>query len=68
MDHLCHFCRVFVMLHARLFVDALWSPAGNGPTSCLSFVMSYCEVVTSIGILGQVWLIEQQDNILQQKC
>ena len=30
----------------RLFIDALWSPAGKGLTSCLSFVMSNCEVVT----------------------
>ena len=34
-------------LHARLFIDALWSPAGKGLTSFgLSFVMSTCEVVT----------------------
>ena len=32
---------------ARLFIDALWSPAGKGLTSLLlSFVMSNCEVVT----------------------
>ena len=31
---------------ARLFIDAFWSPAGNGLTSWLSFVMSYCELVT----------------------
>ena len=31
---------------ARLFIDALWSPAGKGLTSWLSFVMSVCEVVT----------------------
>ena len=31
---------------ARLFIDALWSPAGKGLTSWLSFVMSDCEVVT----------------------
>ena len=30
----------------RLFIDASWSPAGNGLTSWLSFVMSNCEVVT----------------------
>ena len=30
----------------RLFIDALWSPAGKGLTSWLSFVMSNCEVVT----------------------
>ena len=39
MDHLCYFFLVllFVMLHARLFVDALWSPAGKGLTSWLSY-------------------------------
>ena len=33
-------------LCARLFVSALWSPAGKGLTSWLSFVVSYCEFVT----------------------
>ena len=33
-------------VHARLFVDALWSPAGKGLTSWLSFAMSNCDVVT----------------------
>ena len=32
--------------HAHLFADALWSPAGKGLTSWLSFVMSNCDVVT----------------------
>ena len=32
--------------HARLFVDALWSPAGKGLTAWFSFVMSDCDVVT----------------------
>ena len=32
--------------HARLFVDALWAPAGKGLTSWLSFVMSDSDVVT----------------------
>ena len=31
---------------ARLFIDALQSPAGKGLTSWLSFMMSNCEVVT----------------------
>ena len=31
---------------ARLFIDALLSPAGKGETSWLSFVMSNCEVAT----------------------
>ena len=33
-------------LHARLFIDALCSPAGKGLTFWLSFVMSTCKVVT----------------------
>ena len=37
---------------ARLSIDALWSPAGKGLTSWLSFVMSNCHF--PIGILGQV--------------
>ena len=32
---------------ARLFIDALWSPAGKGLTPWLSFVTSYCEVSLS---------------------
>ena len=47
MDHLCYFCLVFLCFHARLFIDALWSPAGKGLTSWISFVMSSCDVVTS---------------------
>ena len=38
---LCLLC-----LCARLFICALWSPAGKGLTSWLSFVVSYCEFVT----------------------
>ena len=34
------FCLVFVMFCARLFICALWSPAGKGLTSWLSFVVS----------------------------
>ena len=36
------FCYSFV----RLFINALWSPAGKGLSSWPSFVMSNCEVVT----------------------
>ena len=40
----------------RLFIDALWSPAGKGLTSWPSFVKSNnCYV--PIGILGQVRLV-----------
>ena len=34
------FCFVFAMFCARLFICALWSPAGKGLTSWLSFVVS----------------------------
>ena len=40
------FFLVFVMFCARLFICALWSPAGKGLTSWLSFVVSNCEFVT----------------------
>ena len=33
-------CLVFAMFCARLFICALWSPAGKGLTSWLSFVVS----------------------------
>ena len=46
MDHLCNFSLVLLCFHARLFVVALWSPARKGLTSWLSFVMSFCDVVT----------------------
>ena len=46
VDHLCYFYLVFVIFCARLFIDTLWSPAGKGLTSWLSFVMSNCDVVT----------------------
>ena len=40
MDHLCYFSLVLLCYIARLFVDALLSPAGKGMTSWRSFVMS----------------------------
>ena len=47
MDLLC-FCSVLCLLCfcARLFICALWLPAGNVLTSWLSFVVSNCEFVT----------------------
>ena len=47
MDHLiCYFCLLLLCVRAHLFIDALWSSAGKELTSWLSFVMSYCEVLT----------------------
>ena len=45
MDHLCYLCLVFAML-THPFIAALWSPAGKGLTSWLSFVMFNCSFVT----------------------
>ena len=54
MDHLCYLCLVFVML-SRLFIAALWSPAGKGLTSWILFVMFNCVFVTfPCGTLGHV--------------
>ena len=54
MYHLCYFCLVFVML-SRLFIAALWSPAGKELTAWLLFVMFNCIFVTfPCGIPGQV--------------
>ena len=50
---LCLLC-----LCVRLFICSLWSPAGKGLTSWLSFVVSNCEFFHfPIGILGQVWYL-----------
>ena len=51
------FCLVFAMFCARLFICALWSPAGKGLTSWLSFVVSSVSLSLSYGILGQVWYL-----------
>ena len=58
MDHLC-FCSVLCLLClcARLFICALWSPAGKGLTSWLLFVVSTVVCNFPIGILGQVWYL-----------
>ena len=57
MDHLCYLCLVCFML-SRLFIAALWSPAGKGLTSCLMFVIFNSVFVTfPCSILGQVWFL-----------
>ena len=42
----CFSVSCLLCLCARLFICTLWSPAGKGLTSWLSFVVSYCEFVT----------------------
>ena len=57
MDRLCYLCLVFVM-HSRLFIAALWSPAAKGLTSWFLLVMFIVFFVTfPCGILGQLWYL-----------
>ena len=42
------FCLVFAMNCARLFICDLWSPAGKGLTSWLSFVVSTVSLSLSL--------------------
>ena len=53
MDLLCFSVLCLLCLCARLFICALWSPAGKGLTSRLSFVVYNCP----IDILDQVWYL-----------
>ena len=54
---ICFLCLVFLML-SRLFIAALWSPAGKGLTSCFFFFNVYCIFVTfSCGILVLLWYL-----------
>ena len=59
MDLLCFFLSCVCYAFVRLFICALWSPAGKGLTFWLSFVVSNCEFHGHfpIGILGQVWYL-----------
>ena len=58
MDLLC-FCSVLCLLClcARLFNCTLWSPAGKGLTSRLSFVVAICEFVTFPLVSWVVWYL-----------
>ena len=77
MDLLC-FCSILCLLClcARLFICDLWSPAGKGLTSWLSFVVSTVSCHFPISILGQVWyliaplltLLVAQTTLLETSC
>ena len=57
MDISCFFfCLAFAMPLCAFVLRALWSPAGNGLTSWLSFVVPV-SLHFPIGILGQVWYL-----------
>ena len=64
MDLLC-FCSVLCLLClcVRLFICALWSPAGKVLTSWLSFVAYNCEFVTFPLVLpGSVVVLDCIDS------
>ena len=49
-------------LCARLFLCALWSPAGKGLTSWFSFVVSYCETSLSHWYPGSGMVLDCIDS------
>ena len=56
MDLLC-FCSVLCLLCFVRVCFALWSPAGKGLTSWLSFVVSSVSLSLSHWYPGQVWYL-----------
>ena len=56
------FCLVFAMFCARLFICALWSPAGKGLTSWLSFVVSYVSLSLSHWYPGSGMVLDCIDS------
>ena len=63
MDLLC-FCSVLCLLClcVRLFIFALWSPAGKGRTSWLSFLVSAVSLSLSYGYLGSGVVLDCIDS------
>ena len=57
MDILCFSVLCLLCICACLFVDDVWSPAGKGLTSWVSFVVSNCVCHFPIDTLGQVWYL-----------
>ena len=56
------FCLVFAMFCARLFICALWSPAGKGLTFWLSFVVSSVSLSLSHWYPGSVVVLDCIDS------
>ena len=56
------FCLVFAMFCARLFICALWSPAGKGLTSWLSFVVSTVSLLLSYWYPGSGVVLDCIDS------
>ena len=67
MDLLC-FCSVLCLLClcARLFICALWSPAGKGLTSWLSFVVSSVSLSLSRWYPGSGQFSKSVDELYQK--
>ena len=67
MDLLC-FCSVWCLLClcARLFICALWSPAGKGLTSWLSFVVSTVSLSLSHWYPGSGVVLDCIDSLSLQ--
>ena len=63
MDLLC-FCSVLCLLClcARLFIGALWSPAGKGLTSWLLFVVSTVSLSLSLWYPGSCMVLNCVDS------
>ena len=55
-------CLVFAMFCVRLFICALWSPAGKGLTSWLSFVVSTVSLSLSHWYLGSGVVLDCIDS------
>ena len=54
----CFSVLCLLYLCARIFICALWSPAGKALTSWFSFVVYNCEFVTfPLVSWGQVWYL-----------
>ena len=60
------FCLVFAMFCARLFICALWSPAGKGLTSWLSFVVSSVSLSLSHWYPGSGVVLDCIDSLSLQ--
>ena len=62
MDLLCCSVLRLLCLCARLFICALWSPAGKGLTSWLSIVVSNCEFSLSHWYPGSGMVLDCIDS------
>ena len=60
---MCFFFLCLLCLCACLFICALWSPAGKGLTSWLSFVVSNCEFVASRWYPGSGVVLDRIDSL-----